>query len=132
MLSRCPQGIYNLYDVSCIYAYFLHVVAQVACHDMFKLMDRESLIEGLEPKGDAPQSLDAGTIEFKDVKFFYPFRPEIQVRWESSSRLYRELEPSSRLKRCSLLYRRSGHRDVRYIDAGNDADIHEGVYIFMG
>ena len=103
-------------------------MAQVACHDMFKLMDRESLIEGLEPKGDAPQSLDAGTIEFKDVKFFYPFRPEIQVLWASSSRLYIELEPSSRLKRCSLLYsRRSGYRDVRYIVAGNDADFHEGV-----
>jgi len=53
--------------------------AKVACHDMFKLMDRESQIEGLEPKGDSPQKLDAGIIEFKDVKFFYPFRPEIQV-----------------------------------------------------
>ena len=53
--------------------------AKVACHDMFKLMDRESQIEGLEPKGDSPAKLDAGIIEFKDVKFFYPFRPEIQV-----------------------------------------------------
>eukprot|EP00434_Breviolum_minutum_P013893 symbB.v1.2.012251.t1/scaffold843.1/size158467/2 len=53
--------------------------AKVACHDMFKLMDRESQIEGLEPKGDSPPKLDAGIIEFKDVKFFYPFRPEIQV-----------------------------------------------------
>lgn len=52
---------------------------QVACHDMFKLMDRQSLIEGLHPKGDSPPTLDAGTIEFEDVKFFYPFRPEIQV-----------------------------------------------------
>ena len=46
---------------------------------MFKLMDRQSLIEGLHPKGDSPPTLDAGTIEFEDVKFFYPFRPEIQV-----------------------------------------------------
>lgn len=53
--------------------------AKVACHDMFKLMDRQSLIEGLHPKGDSPPTLDAGTIEFEDVKFFYPFRPEIQV-----------------------------------------------------
>ncbi|CAL1142099.1 unnamed protein product [Cladocopium goreaui] len=53
--------------------------AKVACHDMFKLIDRESLIEGLAPKGSAPEKLDAGTIEFVDVKFFYPFRPEIQV-----------------------------------------------------
>ncbi|CAK9045272.1 ATP-dependent translocase ABCB1 (ATP-binding cassette sub-family B member 1) (Multidrug resistance protein 1) (P-glycoprotein 1) (Phospholipid transporter ABCB1) (CD antigen CD243) [Durusdinium trenchii] len=53
--------------------------AKVACHDMFKLMDRVSLIEGLEPRGDSPPGLDAGTIEFQDVKFFYPFRPDIQV-----------------------------------------------------
>ena len=32
---------------------------------MFKLMDRESQIEGLEPKGEAPEQLDAGTIEFQ-------------------------------------------------------------------
>lgn len=53
--------------------------AKVACHDMFKLIDRVSQIEGLQPKGDTPQKLDAGTIEFQDVKFYYPFRPEIQV-----------------------------------------------------
>lgn len=53
--------------------------AKVACHDMFKLMDRQSQIEGLDPKGDSPEKLDAGIIEFKEVKFFYPFRPEIQV-----------------------------------------------------
>ena len=52
---------------------------QVACHDMFKLMDRQSLIEGLHPKGESPEKLDPGTIEFEEVKFFYPFRPEIQV-----------------------------------------------------
>eukprot|EP00435_Cladocopium_sp_Y103_P059194 s354_g21.t1 len=46
---------------------------------MFKLIDRVSLIEGLNPTGNAPDKLDAGTIEFVDVKFFYPFRPEIQV-----------------------------------------------------
>jgi len=53
--------------------------ATVACHDMFKLMDRVSAIDGLEPKGDAPKELQAGKIEFQDVKFFYPFRPEVQV-----------------------------------------------------
>jgi len=54
--------------------------AKVACHDMFQLMDRRSTIEGLEPTGDVPnEKLDAGTIEFEDVKFFYPFRPSIQV-----------------------------------------------------
>ena len=53
--------------------------AKVACHDMFKLMDRVSAIDGLEPVGDTPKSLLAGKIEFQDVKFFYPFRPEVQV-----------------------------------------------------
>mmetsp|Transcript_56745 Transcript_56745/g.106497 ORF Transcript_56745/g.106497 Transcript_56745/m.106497 type:complete len:270 (-) Transcript_56745:90-899(-) len=42
-------------------------------------MDRVSAIDGLEPKGDAPKELQAGKIEFQDVKFFYPFRPEVQV-----------------------------------------------------
>ncbi|CAE7217756.1 ABCB1 [Symbiodinium natans] len=53
--------------------------AKVACHDMFKLMDRVSQIDGLEPSGEEPKELQAGHIEFQDVKFFYPFRPEIQV-----------------------------------------------------
>ncbi|CAJ1359168.1 unnamed protein product, partial [Effrenium voratum] len=53
--------------------------AKVACHDMFKLLDRQSLIEGLEPSGATEEKLDAGTIEFQEVRFFYPFRPEIQV-----------------------------------------------------
>ncbi|OLQ10644.1 Multidrug resistance protein 1 [Symbiodinium microadriaticum] len=53
--------------------------AKVACHDMFKLLDRVSKIDGLEPKGEIPSKLDAGTIEFEAVKFFYPFRPEVQV-----------------------------------------------------
>ena len=49
--------------------------AKVACHDMFKLMDRESQIEGLEPKGATPESLDAGEIEFKalETKAFLRF-----------------------------------------------------------
>ncbi|CAJ1362610.1 unnamed protein product [Effrenium voratum] len=53
--------------------------AKVACHDMFKLMDRQSLIEGLEPAGSTEEKLHAGTIEFKEVMFYYPFRAEIQV-----------------------------------------------------
>ncbi|CAE7381505.1 ABCB1, partial [Symbiodinium pilosum] len=53
--------------------------AKVACHDMFQLMDRVSAIDGLEPVGETPKELQAGQIEFSDVKFFYPFRPEVQV-----------------------------------------------------
>ncbi|CAJ1449438.1 unnamed protein product, partial [Effrenium voratum] len=40
--------------------------AKVACHDMFKLLDRQSLIEGLEPSGATEEKLDAGTIEFQE------------------------------------------------------------------
>ena len=32
-----------------------------------------SLIEGLQPKGDTPQKLDAGTIEFQDVSLGVAF-----------------------------------------------------------
>jgi ATP-binding cassette subfamily B (MDR/TAP) protein 1 len=55
--------------------------AIVACHDLFKLLDRTSLIDGMDPKGETPQGeIEAvGRIEFRDVKFFYPFRPEVQV-----------------------------------------------------
>ncbi|CAJ1336106.1 unnamed protein product [Effrenium voratum] len=53
--------------------------AKVACHDMFKLLDRVSKIDGMEPKGEVPTALEAGAIEFENVKFFYPFRPAIQV-----------------------------------------------------
>ena len=59
----------------------------MACHDMFKLMDRESLIEGLHPEGECPEKLDSGTIEFEDVKFFYPFRPEIQAQKNAKNRI---------------------------------------------
>ncbi|CAE7939207.1 mdr4, partial [Symbiodinium sp. KB8] len=41
--------------------------------------DRVSAIDGLEPTGETPKQLEAGQIEFRDVKFFYPFRPEVQV-----------------------------------------------------
>lgn len=54
--------------------------AKVAAHEIFKLVDKKSLINGLEPVGS---NLDVGStvgrIEFKDVKFAYPFRPDVQV-----------------------------------------------------
>jgi len=53
--------------------------ATVACYEMFQLLDRVSLIDGLEPKGETPQRLEAGHIQFVDVNFFYPFRPQVQV-----------------------------------------------------
>lgn len=55
--------------------------AKVACHDMFQLLDRPSMINGLEPEGDTPQMarLEIGEIEFQNIKFYYPFRPEVKV-----------------------------------------------------
>lgn len=54
--------------------------AKVAAYEIFKLIDKQSLINGLEPVG---AKLDAGAvvgrIEFKDVRFAYPFRPDVQV-----------------------------------------------------
>jgi len=55
--------------------------AKVACHDMFQLLDRQTLINGLHPDGEEPEmpKADAGEIEFQNVQFYYPFRPEVQV-----------------------------------------------------
>eukprot|EP00928_Gymnodinium_smaydae_P033185 TRINITY_DN23836_c0_g1_i1.p1 TRINITY_DN23836_c0_g1~~TRINITY_DN23836_c0_g1_i1.p1 ORF type:complete len:1336 (+),score=227.56 TRINITY_DN23836_c0_g1_i1:98-4009(+) len=54
--------------------------AKVAAHDMFDILDTESKINGLEPKGSTVDSGKfAGRIEFDDIEFFYPFRPDVQV-----------------------------------------------------
>lgn len=54
--------------------------AKLAAHDMFELMDRKPLINGLEPDGKTPEGMiKVGQIEFRNVCFFYPFRPDVQV-----------------------------------------------------
>lgn len=56
--------------------------AKVAAHSMFQLLDRKSLIDGLEPVGKKPEQADdfeAGRIEFQNVHFFYPFRSDVKV-----------------------------------------------------
>jgi ATP-binding cassette subfamily B (MDR/TAP) protein 1 len=54
--------------------------AKIAAHDLFAIIDRESLIDGMKPIGDTPnEDCKAGCIEFKDVEFSYPFRPDIKV-----------------------------------------------------
>jgi len=56
--------------------------ATVAAHDMFLLLDRQSKIDCWEPTGSTPSFSDvksAGQIEFKDVRFRYPFRPDVEV-----------------------------------------------------
>ena len=54
--------------------------AKVACRDMFALMDRKSLVNGLEPVGDMPMSsTDVGRITFGCVRFQYSFRPDVEL-----------------------------------------------------
>jgi len=54
--------------------------AKVAAHDMFNILDREPLINGLEPMGMTPEAgQQVGRIEFQKIRFFYPFRPDVQV-----------------------------------------------------
>eukprot|EP00928_Gymnodinium_smaydae_P036810 TRINITY_DN25678_c0_g2_i1.p1 TRINITY_DN25678_c0_g2~~TRINITY_DN25678_c0_g2_i1.p1 ORF type:complete len:1307 (+),score=203.20 TRINITY_DN25678_c0_g2_i1:353-3922(+) len=54
--------------------------AKVAAHDMFALIDRKSEIDSLDPIGEVPTvAIEAGCIEFEDVCFQYPFRPDVKV-----------------------------------------------------
>merc|ERR1719386_403583 len=54
--------------------------ATVAAHDAFKLLDRESAINGLKDTNATPEGdIKPGNIEFKDVHFHYPFRPDVKV-----------------------------------------------------
>jgi ABC-type multidrug transport system fused ATPase/permease subunit len=54
--------------------------ATVAAHDMFKLLDTKSLIDGLDPTGEWPSKIDEiGRLQFVNVEFRYPFRQEVQV-----------------------------------------------------
>eukprot|EP00928_Gymnodinium_smaydae_P080986 TRINITY_DN64573_c0_g1_i2.p1 TRINITY_DN64573_c0_g1~~TRINITY_DN64573_c0_g1_i2.p1 ORF type:complete len:1276 (+),score=263.78 TRINITY_DN64573_c0_g1_i2:301-3828(+) len=60
--------------------------ARQACYFIFELLDRKSLVDGLDPVGKKPSwvgSADskalAGQITFQDVKFSYPFRPDVTV-----------------------------------------------------
>jgi len=53
---------------------------KVAAHDLFQMLDRKSTINGLKPEGDTPsEGMEEGIIEFRDVSFFYPFRPDVKV-----------------------------------------------------
>jgi len=52
--------------------------AKVAAHDMFQLLDRQTQIDGMNPRGATP-STNVGDIAFKRVNFAYPFRSEVQV-----------------------------------------------------
>eukprot|EP00928_Gymnodinium_smaydae_P031027 TRINITY_DN22912_c0_g1_i1.p1 TRINITY_DN22912_c0_g1~~TRINITY_DN22912_c0_g1_i1.p1 ORF type:complete len:1253 (-),score=215.99 TRINITY_DN22912_c0_g1_i1:128-3886(-) len=59
--------------------------ARQACYFIFSLLDRKSLIDGLDPEGEI-ESVDlrsadekSAILEFKDVTFSYPFRSDVVV-----------------------------------------------------
>lgn len=52
--------------------------AATAAAEMFKLIDRKSLIDPLELSGECPEDVN-GDIDFENVTFSYPMRPNITV-----------------------------------------------------
>lgn len=50
----------------------------VAAHDTFAAMDRNSLINAMNPTG-CHNDIGDGSIEFRDVRFLFPHRPELVV-----------------------------------------------------
>jgi ABC-type multidrug transport system fused ATPase/permease subunit len=53
--------------------------AKLAAYDMLKIMDRESKVNPLEPRGCTEVQSGKPSIIFEKVSFFYPHRPEVQV-----------------------------------------------------
>jgi len=56
--------------------------AKLACADLFQVIDRASSIDPVQCTGTVKEfqgSANQPFIEFKDVSFFYPHRPEVQV-----------------------------------------------------
>lgn len=60
---------------------------KLAAYDIFRLIDRESKVDAMSPSG-SQRNLGNGTIEFDNVFFTYPHRPELRVlkglSWKAS------------------------------------------------
>lgn len=53
---------------------------KAACKVMFELIDKKSMIDGLDPIGETPdETTNPGEIEFQNIQFRYPFRPDVLV-----------------------------------------------------
>ncbi|KAJ2033739.1 hypothetical protein H4S03_005449, partial [Coemansia sp. S3946] len=50
----------------------------VASRGIYKTLNRKSLIDSLDSSGNSPEKFE-GNVEFKDVKFSYPLRPDTKV-----------------------------------------------------
>ncbi|XP_065051580.1 ATP-dependent translocase ABCB1-like isoform X2 [Rhopilema esculentum] len=55
-----------------------YVKAKTSAARIFKLLDREPLIDAYDEGGERPSHVD-GAIEFDEVKFHYPSRPDVTV-----------------------------------------------------
>ena len=53
--------------------------AKAAAYKIFEIIDREPAIDSESDEGYKPDKIE-GKIEFKNVKFTYPSRPDVQVR----------------------------------------------------
>jgi ATP-binding cassette subfamily B (MDR/TAP) protein 1 len=52
--------------------------AKLAAYDVFRLIDRESKVDAMNPQGNH-SALGDGSIEFQDVKFTYPHRLDLPI-----------------------------------------------------
>jgi ABC-type multidrug transport system fused ATPase/permease subunit len=62
--------------------------AKLAAYDMFKILDRNSTIDATNPSGAQSVEKTKPYIQFKDVDFLYPHRPEVQVLKNFSMDIY--------------------------------------------
>jgi len=49
-----------------------------AAAEAFQLLDRQPLIDALDPRGEKPEEV-TGRMEFRDVHFRYPTRPDVRI-----------------------------------------------------
>lgn len=53
--------------------------AFIGAHGVFKIIDRQSLITSIKQSISSDQSDETSNVDFKEISFYYPTRPNIQV-----------------------------------------------------
>lgn len=61
-------------------------VARGAAVKVFEIIDLESTIDPLSSKGDKIEKLQ-GSVEFKNIEFHYPQRPDVQILFDFSLKI---------------------------------------------